>query len=327
MSEAAKTNLTVLKTMQNLAKGAPPPTTPMIPMGNNSLPHHHLPHDYHDDDEGSVNSESSYRASDVDSAAAKATPDRKYSDGLDFLGGLDSDMSLGGQRLSDLSSHSLLKGHSSTQVMVGSPQAKSTDQLTTPSSYGGRKISQESTPTTIPNVSSQESLESAGDLAAKEGTDGHRHSGENGELSEDSDLAPGDTSAVTSVRPDVTQLGADQAMITTKSALGFNTEGGRSFKREVSFDIDNTDNNKVLPGETAGQQQKKSNLRADSVVSNRTRKTSSAKSVTIDPAVPDDKANKSDAGVHADANQPRGKSPNSYTSDLVSFSMLSILLE
>ena len=87
----------------------------------------------------------------------------QVSDDVDLPSGLDSDLSLGGKRLSDLSGRSLVKGHASMQVMIGTPHAKSADQLTTPSSYG-QKASLESTPTTLANVSSRESLESAGDL-------------------------------------------------------------------------------------------------------------------------------------------------------------------
>ena len=266
LSEAAKSNITVLKTMQNLAKGALPPTSPL------PMPTFQQQTDVQVDPNGEI-AESEHTSVSGFQSAEEVSPDGKItdsmvklqvSDDLEMPSGLDSQMSLGGKRLSDLSGHSLAKGNVSMQVMVGTPHAKSSDQLTTPSSYG-QKASLESTPTTIAEVSSRESLESAGDLMRKNG-----HVPEEEEYS-DSDLDPGDTSAVSTVRPDVTQL--------PKSAPAGQTTDGAKFKREVSFDVDTVKKDTTTDGDVP----RKSSMRMDSGVSDRTRKSSSAKSVTIDP--------------------------------------------
>ncbi|XP_072020546.1 uncharacterized protein [Amphiura filiformis] len=297
LSEAAKSNITVLRAMQNLAKGVIPATSPLPMLG-----HHH--HHYPDAIEADVDAESiksgqtslsGFQSAGVQSADDKVTDSMiklQVSEDLDMPGGLESEISLGGKRLSDLSGHSFVKGNASMQVMVGSPHAKSADQLTTPSSYG-HKTSLDSTPTTMAEVSSRESLESAGDLMRQNG-----HVPE--EYSDDSDLEPGDTSAVSTVRPDVTQLSG-------KSAQGQSAEGAK-FKREVSFDIDT-----VKKDDDDGDVPRKSSIRMDSGVSDR--KSSSAKSVTIDP-IPNTAYYANTTTPVADTNK-HGKATKPYSNKLL----------
>ena len=182
--------------------------------------------------------------------------------------GLQSDFT-DGKHLSDLSGGSFLKStrNTSTCVLIDTPQEKHAELLTSPSSFG-QKASHGSTPSTLPNFSSaRESLNSAGDIPLPSGLD--VPSGSIG----DSDLEPGDESEVDANEDDVTKIALS---LPPESVQMF--PDGIKLKREVSFDIEPADQD-----EEEEELPKKSNLRGGSGRSEGTRKSNSAKSVTIDP--------------------------------------------
>lgn len=302
IAETAKNDITVLKTLQNLARGVLPSTTPM-PRTQNS-PEEDIEESKETEEiegkseenelESIVSSLSQGTLSDFHSADFKLTDESMHQSGKKGTRlTLQSDFT-DGKHLSDLSGGSFLKStrNTSTCVLIDTPQEKHAELLTSPSSFG-QKASHGSTPSTLPNFSSaRESLNSAGDIPLPSGLDVPSGS------AEDSDLEPGDDSEVDANEDDLTKM---MSSLPQESAQML--PDSIKLKREVSFDIepaDRDDEDEDLP--------KKSNLRGGSGRSEGTRKSNSAKSVTIDPVPNTAYYSKTTGSVNSKAAKSKGAS-------------------
>ncbi|XP_063953312.1 uncharacterized protein LOC129255534 isoform X1 [Lytechinus pictus] len=282
ISEAAKGNMKVMKTLQNLAKGmvsgasAPRDPTPHRTPGSRASQTERFD-DLGDDidlgglgdsegseDGSNISSKGSF--SDNQSVEIRLTEmlDSKMelrSDSKSKKFSLDSDMSLGMKQPSNLSSNSLLKSTSlrntSVAVNIDSPQDKRaaslSDRSTALKGSGSSIVS-------VPDISSRESqLDSAGALLGNHAYSQSPVMEEDEDV--DSDLMPGDESEVEIRRVDVTKPFDG----TTSPVLQNYVSGGLRMRREVSFDIDiigeeSVDAEKTIHGQKKGlhQQQMKS---------------------------------------------------------------------
>ncbi|XP_072173528.1 uncharacterized protein [Diadema setosum] len=225
ISEAAKGNMKVMQTLQNLAKGVVPGATvssrgsssaqstssasqtrPLSGRQSEDEPGLADPEDLDDGSEMSLKE----CLSDTQSVEIKLNDmlDSKMEMRVDSKtkkSGMESELSLGPKQFSNLSSNSLLKSTSlrnaSVAVMIDSPQDKRAASLSDRSTVlkgSGSSVH------SIPDVSSRESqLDSAGALLANRI---HSRSPvmEEDEDDVDSDLAPGDESYIEINREDVT---------------------------------------------------------------------------------------------------------------------------
>ncbi|XP_022090789.1 transmembrane protein 232-like isoform X2 [Acanthaster planci] len=278
IAETARSDLKVLKTLQNLARGVLPSTTPLPP--SPLIPSEDVELQDNKEEETGEKVEEGELESIVSGLSQTSLMSDLHLADHGRAGGLakklapESDFVADGKHLSDLSGGSLLKSARNTSTCVLMDTPKQAELLTSPSSLGQKASSRGgSTPSTALNVSSaRESLNSAGDLPLPSGLDDPSGS------IEDSDLDPGDDSEVEANDVDVTR---PQVSMPLETGQGL-PEIGVKLRREVSFDVEPTDRD----GDLEGDLPKKSSLRDGSGRSEGTRKSNSAKSVTIDP-VPD----------------------------------------
>lgn len=276
ISEAAKGNMKVMKTLQNLAKGVVPGTSPPGGPGSAGTRQHpgtaattsqrgegfRIPSGEEVDLDDYIDVEDSEDGSDISlkgSLSDNQSIEIRLTEMLDskmelrsdskskkFSLDLDSELSLGLKQASNLSSNSMLKSTSlrnaSIAVLIDSPQDKRAASLSDRSTAmkgSGSSSSEHS----LPDVSSRESqLDSAGALLANQNHANYRSPVmEEDEDDIDSDLMPGDESEVEVRRVDVTKpfTGETTPMLTPTTMTTSNgRDHGLRMRREVSFDID-----------------------------------------------------------------------------------------
>ncbi|XP_033108133.1 transmembrane protein 232-like isoform X2 [Anneissia japonica] len=215
LSEAAKANLTVLRALQNLAKGIVPPKTPVggtpIKEDEKDYSFSDIYEDEHDSASSLTSTKSSF--SDLETSELKFDLSPKH--------GSKDKPEKKKTSLDDYSSQSLRKlVNISMTAMIDTPQDKHADSLTDRSSFFNKDSRMLSTPATLLNISSRENLDSAGELSGY-GINQDRSP------SIDSDLLPGDDSQVYPNQVDVTKG--------PKTAMRL-AQGPGKMKREVSFD-------------------------------------------------------------------------------------------
>ncbi|XP_071943362.1 uncharacterized protein [Antedon mediterranea] len=228
LSEAAKSNITVLRALQNLAKGIVPPKTPLPPRDDKNDTMSDIYVDDHDSATSLTSTKSSF--SDLETSELKFDLSPKH---------WSKEKQKKKTSFEEYSSQSLRKlMNVSMAATIDTLQDKHAESLTDHSSFFNKDSRMLSTPATLPNISSHESLDSAGEMSGY-GINQDRSPSIN------SDMLPGDDSQVYPNQVDVTKG--------PKTALKL--AQGPKMKREVSFDASadrGKDDDKVVPEQRKG---------------------------------------------------------------------------